>query len=239
MEKPSRVLRFDVLDSTQEWARAHLDGLPGFALVAAARQTAGHGRRGRAWLSGEGGLSFTLVFVPRAPAAARPQYAQVAAIAMARALRARRGVPVSLKWPNDLLAAGAKLSGILLDSAGAGPGTRMLLGVGMNVLSAPAVADRPVCALADFLETPPSPDEVLEEMVDAIAEGFDRFEREGMAPFAADFRTFDALVGTRRRLLTGREELEGVVLGVTDDGALRFLPDGGAERVVWSGEILI
>ena len=60
-----------------------------------------------------------------------------------------------------------------------------------------------------------------------------------MAPFAADFRTFDALVGTRRRLLTGREELEGVVLGVTDDGALRFRPDGGEERVVWSGEILI
>ena len=131
------------------------------------------------------------------------------------------------------------LSGILLDAAGAGPGMRMLLGVGMNVLSAPAAVDRPVCALADFLEKPPTPDEVLQELVDDLVEGFDRFEREGMAPFAADFRTFDALVGTRRRLLTGREELEGEVLGVTDDGALRFRPDGGEERVVWSGEILI
>ena len=237
MDRPSRILRFDELDSTQEWARAHLDSLPECAAVTAARQTAGHGRRGRPWIAGDGGLFFTLVFPARVPPAARPQYAQVAAIALARGLRARHGVQAALKWPNDILVAGAKLCGTLLDAAGAGE--RLLLGVGMNVLGAPAAVDRPVCALADFLERPPSPEELLDEALDWIAEAFSRFEREGMAPFAADFRSFDALAGTRRLLRTGEGTLEGVVEGVDDSGALLFRPDGGELRAVWSGEILI
>ena len=112
----------------------------------ARRQTAGKGRAGRQWEDGAGNFMGSTVVMLR-PGDPLPQtLALVTGLAVAEAVTAVPGAPdVMLKWPNDLLVDGAKLAGILLERAG----DNVVIGVGVNLLRAPAVAGRRITALAD------------------------------------------------------------------------------------------
>ena len=80
--------------------------------ITATRQTAGHGRRGRAWETGTGNLAATLLFTTNKPASEAAQVSFIAALAVADLAAACLAAPlVSLKWPNDLLVAGRKAAG--------------------------------------------------------------------------------------------------------------------------------
>ena len=114
------VIRFDTVDSTNaEALRRACAGTRGPLWVVAAAQSAGRGRRGRAWTSPPGNLYASLLLVDPAPAAVAPQLAFVAGIAVRDACIARRrpglADALALKWPNDLLCRGAKIAGILIE----------------------------------------------------------------------------------------------------------------------------
>lgn len=112
--------------------------------LVADRQTAGRGRAGRRWNDGLGnfmGSSVARLFPDDPPA---PTLALVAGVALHRTLSALGPVPgIWLKWPNDVLVAGAKLAGLLLEQQG----DAVVIGVGVNLVSAPQLADRPTVAL--------------------------------------------------------------------------------------------
>ncbi|HYQ83045.1 MAG TPA: biotin--[acetyl-CoA-carboxylase] ligase, partial [Rubrobacter sp.] len=134
------------LGSTQERARelAHA-GTPHGTLVIAEIQTGGRGRLGRHWGSPKGGLWMSLVLRPRFAASLASRITQTAAVGVAKALW-EVGVEVRIKWPNDLLAGGKKVCGILAESAaGSARETveerrldHVILGVGMNANLDPA-----------------------------------------------------------------------------------------------------
>ena len=121
------------------------DALEGDWLVTR-RQSAGKGRAGRQWEDGAGNFMGSTVVTLR-PADPPPQtLALVTGLATAQAVAALPGAPEAmLKWPNDLFVDGAKLAGILLERAG----DSVVVGVGVNLLRAPAVAGRATTALAD------------------------------------------------------------------------------------------
>ncbi|HEX9857902.1 MAG TPA: biotin--[acetyl-CoA-carboxylase] ligase, partial [Paracoccaceae bacterium] len=110
------------VDSTNAFAARLAPGLTGPAWVLAGEQTAGRGRRGRAWSSPRGNFHASLVMQPTEP----PEVVALRSFAAALALRdtcvALTGLPqaFALKWPNDVLLNGGKLAGILLESAGQG-----------------------------------------------------------------------------------------------------------------------
>lgn len=136
-----RILSFETLGSTNDEAMARLKaGDPGGLVVTAASQTGGRGRQGRAWASPPGNLYASLALVDPAPLALAPQLGFVAGIALCETLRARlHGDPrLQIKWPNDMVFSGAKLAGILLESAML-PGGRLacVIGFGINCLSHP------------------------------------------------------------------------------------------------------
>ncbi len=170
------VLRLETVDSTNAEARRRAEaGETGPLWITARRQTAGRGRRGRAWETGAGNLAATLLTTTAKPPAEAAEIAFVAALAVADLALAQ--VPdalVRLKWPNDVLVDGRKVSGILIES-GMRPDGRLWLaiGVGVNLKSAPVAADRPATTLADHLRAdvaaPLSPDAALE----ALARAFD------------------------------------------------------------------
>jgi BirA family biotin operon repressor/biotin-[acetyl-CoA-carboxylase] ligase len=101
------------------------------AVLVAERQTRGRGRRGRSWVSQPGAaLTFSVLLRPaRVPRQALGWLPLLTGVALARALRAGTGVDVALKWPNDVLAGGAKLAGILAEQAG----EAVVVGIGINV----------------------------------------------------------------------------------------------------------
>jgi len=231
------IVAFDEIDSTNAEARRRAEaGEAGPVWLTAARQTAGKGRRGRAWETGAGGnLAATLLLTTRRPPAEAAQISFVAAMAVADLADAF--VPaslVSLKWPNDPLISGRKVSGILIES-GAAPmgGLWLAVGVGVNLAEAPTAAERPATTFAAHMTAPPpKPLEALP----VLAEAFDRWlkvwERLGF-PAIADAWTRRAHgLGQACTARLGTETLEGIAEGLDPDGALRLrLPDGMLRRI--------
>ena len=117
MREHPRILAFEDIDSTNAEARRLAEGgETGPLWITALRQHAGRGRRGRAWETGDGNLAATYLFTTRKPAAEAAQVSFVAALAVADLIEAFvPDGPVTLKWPNDPLIAGAKAAGILVE----------------------------------------------------------------------------------------------------------------------------
>jgi biotin-[acetyl-CoA-carboxylase] ligase BirA-like protein len=126
------ILRYDSLASTNtEAARQAARGAPEGLCVVAREQTAGRGRQQRRWASPrDAGLYFSVVLRPRFDPARRPLITLAAALAVCDALSEACSLEADIKWPNDLLARGRKLCGILAETAEAGA---CVLGVGVNL----------------------------------------------------------------------------------------------------------
>ena len=172
-----RIEALEEIDSTNAEARRRAEtGEVGPLWITAARQTAGRGRRGRSWETGQGNLAATLLFVTDRPPAEAAQISFVAALAVADLADAF--VPasqVTLKWPNDPMIGGRKTSGILVES-GQHPvgGLWVAVGVGVNLASPPEVSERPATAFAEHMTgPPPRPLEALTVLADA----FERWRR--------------------------------------------------------------
>ncbi|HWW27141.1 MAG TPA: biotin--[acetyl-CoA-carboxylase] ligase, partial [Caulobacter sp.] len=198
------------------------------------RQTAGRGRRGRAWETGTGNLAATLLFETDKPPGEAAQVTFVAALAVADLLGAyvSPGL-VSLKWPNDPLLGGLKVSGVLVES-GARPsgGLWIAVGVGVNLARKPIDSERPATALTTYLVTPPTPEEAIEVLAAAFSRWEDVWLRLGF-PAIADAWTARAHgLGQPCVARLGTETWEGIAEGLDGDGALRLrLADGHLRRI--------
>jgi len=230
------VVVLDEIDSTNAEARRRAEaGEIGPVWLLGLRQTAGRGRRGRAWETGEGNLAATLLFSTDKPPAEAAQVSFVAALAVADLLAAYAPASlISLKWPNDPLLGGLKVSGILVES-GSRPtgGLWIAVGVGVNLARKPIDAERPATALTTHRAAPP-PSPV--EAIDVLAEAFERWSRVWLTlgfPAIADAWTARAHgLGEPCVARLGTETVEGVAEGLDSDGALRLrLPDGRLRRI--------
>ena len=135
------LLLLDQIDSTNAEARRRAEaGETGPLWIAARRQTGGRGRRGRAWESNTGNLFATLLMTTPRPPAEAAQVTFVAALAVADLLDSYAPPSlVTIKWPNDVMLAGEKASGVLVES-GAHPsgGLWLAVGIGVNLAHAPS-----------------------------------------------------------------------------------------------------
>ncbi len=221
-------------------------GAPPVALFAE-RQTAGRGRRGRAWSAPLGGaLTFSLGLRFEAGLSRLGGLSLAVGVAVAEALRGEGVRQVGLKWPNDLVvrdAGGglAKLGGLLVEVRGeaAGP-VRAIIGLGLNV--ALGEADRaaigqPVADLAG-LDGGRVPDRVrlAAALLDALLPALAAFEREGLAPALAGFAALDVLAGAEVALHAADGVHAGRALGLDADGGLRVRHADG-ERTWHAGEV--
>lgn len=179
----------DETDSTMAEARRRAPELSGPTWIMARKQTAATGRRGRAWQEPVGNFAATL-FLPmrEAPASAGlrsfiTSYALYQTLAMSVASE-----QLSLKWPNDVLIAGGKVAGILLESSGSGQMTDWLsIGIGVNLATAPtpdtveAGAFRPV-SVANYATAPVSQDDFLFWLASHFADHERTFQEFGFDP---------------------------------------------------------
>lgn len=162
-----RLNGFDSVGSTSnEAANAARAGDVGDVWFCALQQTAGRGRRGRPWQSPHGNLAASLLIVPEADPAISATLGFVAGVALNRALaeivpaaKLKTGIDgadlsngrIALKWPNDVLADGAKLAGILLEAHKRPDGSMaIVIGIGVNVVAAPEGLPYPATSLRDL-----------------------------------------------------------------------------------------
>ncbi|MBI5087209.1 MAG: biotin--[acetyl-CoA-carboxylase] ligase [Acidobacteria bacterium] len=120
----------DSVDSTmRRAAELAAAGCPSGSIVAARRQSAGRGRHGNTWESPEGGLYCTIVLRPKVEPRDLPVVTLALGVALADAVQMFAGLPVDLRWPNDLMAGDRKLAGILTEWHNGA----VLAGIGLNV----------------------------------------------------------------------------------------------------------
>ncbi|HEX4862139.1 MAG TPA: biotin--[acetyl-CoA-carboxylase] ligase [Rhizomicrobium sp.] len=230
---------FDEIDSTNEEARRlALAGERGPLWIAAARQSAGRGRRGRAWVSPAGNLSATLLLAPGRPANECAQLSFAAALAASDAVLSF-GADARVKWPNDVLANGAKLAGILLESAsqgGADPAW-LAIGIGINLKHHPSDTEFPATSLAAIGIAAPEPREALLRLAASFAKWYDIWRAQGFAPIRDAWLARAAGLGTRIRARLTNGETMGVFEGIDANGALLLRETQDRVRTIAAGEV--
>jgi BirA family transcriptional regulator, biotin operon repressor / biotin---[acetyl-CoA-carboxylase] ligase len=238
------VVRLDVVDSTNAEARRRAEaGESGPLWITARRQTAGRGRRGRAWTSEPGNLAATLLTHTARPPAEAAQSSFVAALAVHELVSAFVDPSlVRIKWPNDVLLAGHKAAGILVESgAHATGGLWLAVGIGINLLHAPEEVERPATAIARHLRADlarvPDPDAVLDLLMSTFTAWQDRWDQLGFAALRDAWTARAQGLGGPAIARLAHETVEGVAEGLADDGALRLrLPDGSL-RLISAGDV--
>ncbi len=170
------ILLLDQTDSTNADARRRADaGETGPLWIVARRQTEGRGRRGRSWESQDGNLFSTLLQLTRKSPAEAAQVTFVAALAIADLLDSYAPASlVTIKWPNDVMLAGQKASGVLVESGvHENGGLWLAVGIGVNLAHAPDGTERPATALVHHLRgdvtAPPTVEAAAERLAGAFA----------------------------------------------------------------------
>jgi BirA family biotin operon repressor/biotin-[acetyl-CoA-carboxylase] ligase len=232
---------FEELDSTTAEARRRAEaGATGPLWITARRQTAGRGRRGRAWETGEGNLAATLLATTTKPPAEAAQISFVAALAVADVARAFLGQgKVSLKWPNDVLVDGKKAAGILVESGTRPDGVLWLaVGIGVNLAQAPDIPDRPATSFAEHMGGAQlAPEDTLLVLVSALERWREAWERDGFGPIAEAWTARAHGLGAACEARLPHETLKGVAEGLDPDGALRLRLDDGSVRRITAGDV--
>lgn len=222
-------------DDAKELARA---GAAEGAVVHALRQTAGRGRQGNHWMSEAGNLYMSMILRPNVSAADSGQLSFLAAVALAQTVQAL--LPphsdVALKWPNDVLIGGRKAAGILLEAESAAQSAGpewLVLGMGLNLMHAPDGAVSLQAAGAGDIDVVRARD-LLTGNVLAL---YRRWQREGFVAIRSAWLERAAHLGKNIRVRLPSEEFTAVFDGIDARGALEVTMEGGAKRVIASGEV--
>ena len=243
---PTTVEVVDQIESTSSelMRRAQRRDVHGAAL-AAEWQSAGRGRRGRAWTAIAGGsLTFSLGWKFEQGAGFLAGLSLAVGVAVVRALEAEGFKDVALKWPNDLIHRHLKIGGILIELNGDALGpTTTVIGVGLNV-RIPAAARKDIPVPVTDLQTiagrrapPVDRNQLLAALLAELGAVLDQYANEGFAPFAAEWQHRHAYQGKPvRLLLPDGATVTGKVAGVDASGAL-VLADGPRRARFLSGEI--
>ena len=231
-----RIEQVAEIDSTNEACRLRAQvGEAAGLVIRADRQTAGRGRRGRSWTSPAGNLYASILLRPQRPAAeaAALGFAAVTAIGDVAEALLPPGTRVEHKWPNDLLIAGGKASGILLEAQ---PGF-VVLGIGVNIASHPQGTPYPATDLVAAGAAPIAPQALLERLLAAFAPLYDRWERDGFAALLPGWHRRAAGLGEAIEVRLERETLVGTFLDLEPDGTLRLGLSDGSERRIAAGDV--
>lgn len=226
-------------------ARA-LAGEPEGAVLAAEEQRAGRGRMGRTWTSPpRAALTVSVLLKPAVPPARRGWLPLLAGVAVATAVTQVAGVETRIKWPNDLLAADAKLAGILAEAAR----DAVVVGIGLNVSTEPAELPAaspgglPATSLAAAGATMLDREELLLAILAGLEHWYRAWQQAGGDPDRSGLRQeylrWSATIGrTVRAELPGGQALSGPAAGVDSDGRLLVRVSSGSEVAVAAGDVV-
>lgn len=233
-----KVICYPRLPSTMDAARVEArQGTAGGTVIIAGEQTEGRGRMRRAWLSPSGNIALSIVLYP--DTAGLPYLIMIASLSVARSIEAVTGLKTQIKWPNDILIRGKKVSGILIENEVKGGGVACaLIGIGINVnLKASDVAGIPATSLEDELGR-----SVLR--VNVVRSLLAEFERlylllpEAGSIYRA-WRDRLETLGKKVIVTSGSDVLEGVAESVDESGALMLRRDDGGLTKIVAGDVTL
>jgi len=249
LRTPPQTLGLEVVaetGSTNADLRARAAELPGPWLLAAEAQTAGRGRAGRVWQAAAGdSLCFSIAWPFAGGLSQLTGLSLAIGVALADALRSQQ-IPVQLKWPNDVLLNGAKLGGVLIETASSNrAAVWAVIGIGLNVrrnLQRDTAVDQALAALEDpSAQNGPSQaidrNQLLAELADTLVAALQLFEQAGLAAFVERWHRYHAHGGLAVDILENGERLHsGTARGIDVLGCLILDTQQGPMRLA-SGDV--
>ena len=251
-----RLRGYDSIGSTNAEAIAAANaGDPGGIWFVARQQTAGRGRRGRTWENPHGNLAATLLLVPEAETSVAATLGFVAGVALSGALSSilpngsvKIGIDgadelngsgrIALKWPNDVLADGAKLAGILLEASKMPDGKHAIaIGIGINIVAAPTGLPYPATSLVD-LGNERTAEDVFEALSDAWVEAFGLWnDGLGIEAVLQRWRGSAAGIGAPVSISQDGNILRGIFETIDAAGRLIVRADDDRRIAVTAGDV--
>lgn len=249
-----RLFGYDEVGSTStEAVRAVESGDVGEVWFAALKQTAGRGRRGRAWETPPGNLAASLMIVPECDPALAATLGFVAGVALNRALAAtlpanlvKQGIDgvdqsshrIALKWPNDLLADGAKLAGMLLEANKRPDGKLgIVIGIGVNIVSAPSGLPYPATSL-DALGASVSAETIFAALSDEWVVAYELWDSgRNVGEILKLWRASAAGIGAEVAVNRDGEVVRGIFENIDDSGRLIVRANDNSRIAISAGDV--
>lgn len=237
------IIYFEKLDSTNTYCRQNGKDMPDGTLVIANRQTAGKGSRGRNWESPENvAIYMSLVLKPDIQPMLAPRLTPVMALSIAKTLE-KLGVPVQIKWPNDIVLDGKKLAGILTEMSVKSTGVeQIVIGVGMNVSTESFPEELKERATSLFIETEKhfSREEIITAMMNCFEEDYKTFLSTcDLSQLLEQYKQFSATIGQKVRVLDSKGEYTGQAVDVDAAGQLLVRKEDGQVVNVFAEEVSV
>lgn len=233
-------------DSTQKVAhRLAQEGCPDGTLVIAEEQTNGRGRLARVWHSPKyTGIWMSLVLRPKLPPAKAPQFTLIAAVAVAQAIEDVCKISPDIKWPNDLLLNGKKITGILTElQADSDKIDAIIMGIGMNVNQKEADFPIELHDIATSLAIETGKEISRSNLVKRILENLEKYYliylKNGFAPLKLLWESYAVSLGKDIIARTISGNISGKALGITDEGVLKIQDYNGQIHEIYSADIEI
>ena len=226
-------------------------GEPGTVALACGRQTAGRGRRGRSWSGADGeAIAFSVLLRPALPPEEIAGVTPVMGIAAAEAIREMTGLPVLIKWPNDLVLFGKKLSGTLAELVqtlpdpsgyGAPQPAAVVIGTGVNVNQEtfPEEIAEVAVSLRQASGKTYDTESLTGEILAAFASCYAVFEREGFRALSERYNALLTGKGQEVTIETPAESWKGTAVGADEQGRLMVRDESGVLRRVFAGEVSV
>ncbi|HSD92935.1 MAG TPA: biotin--[acetyl-CoA-carboxylase] ligase [Methyloceanibacter sp.] len=239
-----RLLRLETVDSTNAEAKRRAKaGEPGPLWIWSARQSQGRGRGGREWVSLHGNLFASLLIGVDCPIRVASQLALMAGVVtydtIAKLIAYEGRSELLLKWPNDILLAGEKLAGMLLENVGGPVENRsvIVIGTGINLADHPEGLPQPAISLGAYGMTI-TPADALEVLAATTHQWLTRWnEGTGFPSIRRAWLDRAGPTGRPLRVMINGDETDGVYAGLDADGALRLLTPDGFEHRIAAGDV--
>ena len=231
------IIHFAEIDSTNNYLKEHCSSLAHGTIVTADRQTAGRGRFNRKWESQEGGLYFSLLIKPQ-QTDFWPNFTQLMGLALCRAIE-KLYPHTYLKWPNDVLADGKKLCGILSEGVLSGGKLEgMVIGTGVNVgqKTMPDVG-QPATSLY-MLGVQADKQLLLNDIMQYFWQDYPAVEAQGFAAICEPYKKRFPFIGKEISVKNGEKPLFGTVRDVSERGTLLLATASGQEEI-YIGDLIV
>ena len=234
----------DVCTSTQLIAHEEeQNGVPDGTVVISEEQTAGKGRMSRPWNSAaRKGIWMSVIARPLLTPQQAPQMTLVAAVAVTRAIHKVTGLDPTIKWPNDILINGKKVTGILTElKADPDSVQAVILGIGINVNQEkedfPEELQPIAASLRMIVGKPVNRAELIAKTLEFLELYTELYETHGFGPIKLLWEGYSNTTGKRIRAIMLNETIEGTALGISDEGVLELKLDDGTIRGIYSADI--
>jgi BirA family biotin operon repressor/biotin-[acetyl-CoA-carboxylase] ligase len=237
------LIMFDEIDSTNLEARRLIEsGIDNDFVIVSSKQTNGRGRRGKEWVSDEGNLYLSLILRPYGKPYTFCQLSFITAIALYDAITAlsreyQKPIDLKLKWPNDILVNGAKISGILLEYIEYAEKEYIVIGLGVNVQNAPKNLNQNTSSIAEIFGDMIDVNDILGIFMSNFHKYYRRWQMDGFAQLRRLWLSRAHRIGEIITISNDNLRISGAFKDINNQGAIRLKLASGQISIIHEGSI--